>query len=125
MRRILFDSLRASKCFLPLFLAPLALLGCQNKVQQTSIDIGGGMRKGDPPMCFQYRVEPRATQDAYDIFLHVNNSCRYSVDCTFTNDQNEREHRVVQPAHQAVSYVVVENVPVKRVDVDAECVWKP
>jgi hypothetical protein len=125
MRSILFDSLRASKRFFPAFFALLALQACQSKVQQTSIDIGGGMRKGEPPMCFQYRVESRATQDAYDIFLHVNNSCSYSVDCTFTNDQNEREHRVVQPAYQAVSYVVVENVPVKRVDVDAECVWKP
>jgi len=125
MRGILFDSFRASKPFLPAFLALAWAVGCQSKVQQTSIEIGGGMRKGDPPMCFQYRVESRKTADAYDIVLHVNNSCSYSVDCTFRNDVNERETRFVQPAYQALSYGVAENVPVKRVDVSAECVWKP
>ena len=68
MRRILFDSLLASKRFffvgLVLAAASAPLVGCQNKVQNTSIDIGGGMRKGDPPMCFQYRTEARATMRA-------------------------------------------------------------
>jgi hypothetical protein len=128
MRRILCDSPCASKRF---FCASFALallfllVACQSKVQNTSIDIGGGMRKGDPPMCFQYRTEARATMRAYDLFLHVNNSCRYPVDCVFRDDVSEQERRVVQPANHAESYVIVENVQVKRLDVDAECTWKP
>lgn len=129
MRRILFDSSRASKRFLrvglSLVAAPFVLAACQSKVQNTSIEIGGGMRKGDPPMCFQYRTEARATMRAYDLFLHVNNSCSYPVDCMFRDDASEQERRVVQPANHAESYTIAEGVDVKRLSVDAECTWKP
>ena len=94
-------------------------------MQETSIDIGGGMRKGDPPMCFQYRGEARPTMNAYNIMLHINNTCRYSVDCTFTDDVTEQGHRIVQPAYVAGSVLLAAESPAKRVTIRAECVWKP
>ena len=129
MRRILFDSSRAGKRFfcvgLTLATASFSLVGCQSKVQNTSIDIGGGVRKGDPPMCFQYRTEARATMRAYDLFLHVNNTCSYVVDCVFRDAVSEQERHVVQPANHAEGYTLAEGVETKRLSVDAECTWKP
>jgi hypothetical protein len=125
MRRIFFDSLFASKCISCAALVVLAAGACRSTLEHTSIEIGGGMRKGDPPMCFQYRVESQPTMRAYNHILHINNSCRYAVDCVFHEDLTDQAHRIAQPAYQAVSYQLAEEVGAKRVDVDVECVWKP
>ena len=76
-------------------------------------------------MCFQYRGEATPTMRAYNIVLHVNNTCSYVVDCTFHDDVTDREHHIVSPAFQPQSYMIAEEVPAKRVDLDVECVWKP
>ena len=76
-------------------------------------------------MCFQFRSEVRATMRANDILLHVNNSCKYAVDCLFRDNVSEKERRFAHVAYQAESYVLAEEVPTKRVDIDAECTWKP
>ena len=127
-RRFLSGELRASGV-LPLLFAALVALslatGCKSQVQDTAVEIGGGMRKGDPPMCFQFRTEARASMNAYQIWLHVNNTCSYSVDCTFVDDVTQQEHRIVQNPYVANSYLLAPQVPNSRVRADAECIWKP
>jgi hypothetical protein len=129
MRRIFFDSARALRRCLPVIF--VLVLGfslapaCQSKVQNVSIDIGGGKRKGSPPMCFQYKSEVRATASAYDIFLHLNNTCSYTVDCVFYDDVTEQQHPISEPPYTANSVILASNVPAKRVDIDVECTWKP
>ncbi|HVR21219.1 MAG TPA: hypothetical protein VMS65_16010 [Polyangiaceae bacterium] len=131
MLRILFDSLRAHKRLILLPVAFAALLfpalGCASKVENTSIEIGGGMRKGEPPMCYQHRAEARATGDTgvYDILLHVNNSCRYAVDCQVYDDVTEKQNHVTMAANQAYTFGIAEAVPNKRVDLKFDCTWKP
>lgn len=129
MRRILFDSHLAGKRFLhssfAAFVGFSLAFGCQSKVQNTSVDAGGGMRKGSPPMCYQYRGESRKTYDAYDVFIHVNNSCRYSVDCLIYDDVTEQQTRLVQPPYQAQSLALAVNVQASRVNLKLECTWKP
>jgi hypothetical protein len=129
MRRILFDSPPAGKSFLAssfaTFVAISFTLGCQSKVQNTSVDAGGGMRKGSPPMCYQYRGEARKTYDAYDIFVHVNNTCSYPVACLIYDDVNEKESQLSMPAYQAQSLALALNVQASRVNLKVECTWKP
>jgi hypothetical protein len=104
----------------------LTLAGaCGPKVKPTAIEIGGGMRQGSPPMCFQYRGEARPLAKGYDIWLHLNNTCSYPVDCTFHDDVTDQETRFVQPPYQAQSLVLSRESDSKRVSIDAECVWKP
>jgi hypothetical protein len=127
-RRFLSGALRASGVLPLLFAAPVALslaTRCKSQVQDTAVEIGGGMRKGEPPMCFQFRTEARPTMNAYQIWLHVNNTCSYSVDCTFLDDVTQEEHRIVQNAYFANSYLLAPQVPNSRVKADAVCVWKP
>jgi hypothetical protein len=131
MLRILFDSPRPHKRLITMPVAFVALLsaalGCTSKVENTSIEIGGGMRKGEPPMCYQHRAEARATGDTgvYDILLHVNNSCRYAVDCQVYDDVTEKQNHVTMAANQAYTFGIAEAVPNKRVDLKFECTWKP
>lgn len=129
MRRILFDSLSVGKRFLTASFAigvGLSLaVGCQSKVQNTSVDAGSGNRKGSPPMCYQYRGESRKTYDAYDIFVHVNNTCSYPVDCVIYDDVNEKETQLVMPAYQAQSLTLALNVQASRVNLKVTCIWKP
>jgi hypothetical protein len=99
--------------------------GCQSKVQNVSIDAGGGKRKGSPPMCFQYRSEARPAASAYDIWLHLNNTCSYAVDCVFYDDVTEKQNSISEPPYTANSVALAFNVQAKRVDVKAECTWKP
>jgi hypothetical protein len=104
------------------------LLGvaCKSSVQQVSVDIGNGMRKGDPPMCFQYRTESRATSQmgARNIFMHVNNTCRFAVDCMVYNDVTEQQQRVGLPGYRQYSFLLASGVPDDRVDLKLECTWK-
>jgi hypothetical protein len=102
-----------------------AVAGCGPSLQPTAVEIGGGMRKGDPPMCFQYRGEARPLAQGYDIWVHMNNTCGYSVDCTFFDDVTEQQSQFVMPAYQQRSVVLSRGSESKRVSVDAECVWKP
>lgn len=100
-------------------------LGCQPKTQNVSVDAGGGMRKGAPPMCYQYRGEARKTYDAYDVFLHLNNTCSYSVDCLIYDDVTEKQVQLTMPPYQAADYALAQNVQASRVDLSVECTWKP
>jgi hypothetical protein len=129
MRCILFDSPRVGKCLVKsLFIIGIGAalgLGCQPKTQNVSVDAGGGKRKGSPPMCYQYRGEARKTYDAYDIILHLNNSCSYAVDCLIYDDVSEKQNQLVMPPHQALDYTLAENVQASRVDLSLECIWKP
>jgi hypothetical protein len=130
MRCILFDSPPVGKSLvrssLAVGIAAAALgIGCQQKTQNVSVDAGGGMRKGSPPMCYQYRGEARKTYDAYDIFLHLNNTCSYTVDCLVYDDVTEKQIRLAMPPFQAGDYTLATNVQASRVDLSVECTWKP
>jgi hypothetical protein len=129
MRCILFDSPLAGKRLVRSLLAVWALgtlgPGCQQKTQNVSVDAGGGRRKGSPPMCYQSRGEARKTYDAYDIFLHLNNTCSYPVDCLIYDDVTEKQTHLVMPAFQAGDYVLATGVQASRVDLSLECTWKP
>ncbi len=129
-RPMSYDSARAPKrcpsVFVGVMLAVSFATACGGtKMQKVSIDIGGGMRKGDPPMCFQYRSEARATTRANNIWMMINNTCRYMVDCNIYDDVTEREHRVAIPGFQTVSYIVATEVPQSRVSTKFDCTWKP
>jgi len=106
----------------PLLLAPLA---CKSHTQNVATDIGGGMKKGSPPMCFQYRGEVRSKTTAYDVWLHLNNTCSYAVNCTFFDDVTEKEYPFNVPAYYNHSQLLAGDVETKRVDLSAECTWKP
>ena len=101
-------------------------VACKSQVKQVSVDIGNGMRKGDPPMCFQYRTESRPTQysGSRNIFMHVNNTCRVAVDCMVYNDVTEQQQRVGLPAYRQYSFLIASGVPDDRVDLKLECTWK-
>jgi hypothetical protein len=76
-------------------------------------------------MCYQYRGESRKTYDAYDVFIHVNNTCSYPVECVIWDDVTEQETRLVQPPYQAQSLALAMNVQASRVSLKLECIWKP
>jgi len=76
-------------------------------------------------MCFQYRGEARPTTSAYDIWLHLNNTCGYAVNCTFFDDVTEKEYQFNMAAYQNQSQQLADEVETKRVDFEAECTWKP
>jgi hypothetical protein len=76
-------------------------------------------------MCYQSRGEARKTYDAYDIFLHLNNTCRFTVDCLIFDDVTEKQIQLAMPPFQAGDYTLAANVQASRVDLDLECTWKP
>jgi hypothetical protein len=115
---------RCPHVFLALFASAL-VAGCQPKVQSVATDAGGGFLKGDPPMCFQYRGEARPTARANNIWVHINNTCRYAVDCTVWDDVTEQEHRMMAPEYQTRSFMLAPEVPQRRVDLKFDCTWKP
>jgi hypothetical protein len=112
--------------FAPMALA-LTVAACGgSRVQDvSSMDVGGGVKKGDPPMCFQYRTEARPTTRANNIWVHVNNTCSYMVDCMVWDSVSEQEHRMMAPEYQTRSYMVAVEVPETRVEVKPVCTWKP
>jgi len=84
------------------------------------------MRKGEPPLCYQHRSEVRANAlNTNDVWLHLNNTCSYVVDCNIYDDVTDSEHRFVSGPYQPNSYVLARNVDARRVDVEIECIWKP
>src|SRR5687767_14692256 len=100
--------------------------GCGGSpVKKTAVEIGGGMRKGSPPMCYQYRGESRPLANGYDIWVHLNTTCSYSVDCTVVDGVSAEESRVVIQPYQQQSIVLVRMSESKRVSLDLDCVWKP
>lgn len=107
----------------------LALIGalgaCKPSAKAVSMDIGGGVMKGEPPMCFQYRGDAAATTYANNIWVHANNTCSYPVDCTVHNDVTEQNHRILLAPFASNSYLLASNTPDKRVDLALECTWKP
>jgi hypothetical protein len=115
---------RAHPARFALGVALVLLAGCQSKVQKTSVDIGGGMRKGDPPMCFQYRGESRPTTYANNIWLHLSNLCSYPVDCLVYDDVTEQQHRVIMLPQRNASVILASGVDANRVDLKLECAWK-
>jgi len=122
------DFARASNRCPLVFAAVIAatlLAGCQPKVQSVATDAGGGFKKGDPPMCFQHRAEARPTASANNIWVHVNNTCSYAVDCMVWDDVTEQEHRMMAPEYQTRSFLVAPEVPNRSVDLKLDCTWKP
>jgi hypothetical protein len=112
--------------FLATLLAATLVAGCGSRVQNvSSTDVGGGVKKGDPPMCFQYRSEARPTSSANNIWVHVNNTCSYTVDCMTWDSVSDQEHRMMAPQFQTRSYLVAIEVPDTRVEVKPTCTWKP
>jgi len=112
--------------FAALAVAASLAAGCGPKVQKVgSIDVGGGVKKGDPPMCFQLRSEARPTGSANNIWVHVNNTCRYSVDCMVWDSVTEQEHRMMAPEYQTRSFMVAAENEQRRVEIKPTCTWKP
>lgn len=106
--------------------AVAALAGCGPKVQDVgSIDVGGGVRQGDPPMCFQLRTEARPTTRANNIWVHVNNTCRFTVDCMVWDSVTDQEHRMMAPEYQTRSFMVAPETEQRRVEIKPTCTWKP
>jgi hypothetical protein len=100
-------------------------LDCKSSVQKVSTDIGGGMFKGDPPMCYQYRGEASPTVYASNLFMHANNTCSYAVDCLVYDDVTEKkQHVVLAPFESRIVLLAVE-VKASRVELKLECTWKP
>ena len=122
---MLFASARGGSWLLGVFAFGFVTACGGSPVQKTAVEIGGGMRKGSPPMCYQYRGESRPLANGYDIWVHLNNTCNYSVDCTVIDDVSAQESRVVIQAYQQQSIVLVRMSESKRVSLDLDCVWKP
>ena len=122
------DSARARRACPHVFLAVLAafavIAGCKSQVQNTATDAGGGFMKGEPPMCFQYRSEARPTTSANNIWVHINNTCSYMVDCLVWDSVTEQQHRMMAPEYQTRSFMVAPEVPQRRVELKLECTWK-
>lgn len=108
-----------------LWLLSCSSQACKPSVKQVSTDVGGGVMKGEPPMCFQYRTEAAPTTFANNIYVHANNTCSYTVDCTVYDDISEQKHRILLAPYVANNYMVASNVAATRVDVELECLWKP
>jgi hypothetical protein len=131
MRAIALESARASGRRPPAFFALVVAVSfafstaCKPQVQKVSTDIGGGMLKGSPPLCYQYRSEVRPTNRAKTIWVHVNNTCAYLVDCQIYDDVTEGQHHVVEPAYGRGSFLLAAQVDVQSVDLQIECTWKP
>jgi len=115
---------RCAPAIFALSVALFPLSGCQSKVQKTSVDAGGGMRKGDPPICYQYRGESRPTTFANNIWVHLDNSCNYPVDCLIYDDVTEQQHRVVMLPQRNASVVLAVGVDARQVALQFECTWR-
>jgi len=129
-RRMFADQARPlERClhvFLAVALALPAFTGCGGPhVQNTGTYMGNGVMKGAPPMCFQYRSEARPTSSANNIWVHVNNTCSYAVDCNVWDSVTEQEHRMMAPEMQTRSFMVAPEVPDTRVSLKLDCTWKP
>lgn len=61
---------------------------------------------------------------ARNIFVHVNNTCKFGVDCTVWDDVSEQEHRVALPGYRQFSYLLAAGVPDNSVNVKFDCTWK-
>jgi len=114
---------RCPHVFLALF-ASVLVAGCGPKVQSVATDMGDGSMKGEPPMCYQYRTEARPTTRANNIWVHINNTCSYLVDCTVWDDVTEQQHRMIAPQYQTRSFMVAAESDSRRVNVKFDCTWK-
>lgn len=97
-------------------------LGCGAHPQNTSSD----MRRGDPPLCFQYRGEARASAvaDRSNIWLLVNNTCSYTVDCLVWNDVTQTQHRILVPKFETNSYLIAPGAAASHVNFKLDCTWQ-
>jgi hypothetical protein len=123
-----FARTRGQLLRLPLFMlaALYAAVGCSHApLQKTSIYIGNGMQQGDPPICFQYRSEARPTPSSTNnIWVHLNNTCSYPIQCDVYDSVTEQEHPVSMPPFKQGSFVVAINAPTDRVSLKLTCTWK-
>jgi len=116
---------RCKAVFFPVLCLVALAAGCGPKVQDVgSIDVGGGVKKGDPPMCFQLRSEARPTSSANNIWVHVNNTCSYAVDCMVWDSVTDQEHRMMAPEYQTRSFMIAPEVAQRSVDTKFDCTWK-
>ncbi|HEV8550477.1 MAG TPA: hypothetical protein VGQ57_15640 [Polyangiaceae bacterium] len=128
-RRMFADQARAlERCphvFLAAALALSAFVGCGGqRIQNTATYAGNGVYKGEPPMCFQYRGEARPTGTANNIWVHINNTCRYDVDCNIWDSISDKEHRMLTPTMQTRSFLAQPETPERRFTLKLDCTWK-
>jgi len=114
---------RCPHVFLTLVAVALGV-GCGPKMQSVATDAGNGYLKGDPPMCYQHRTEARPTSSANNIWVHINNTCSYLVDCNVWDDVTEQEHRMIAPEYQTRSFLIAAEVAQRSVDTKFDCTWK-
>jgi hypothetical protein len=127
-RRMSADQARAhERCphvFLALALALPVFSACHPQLQNTAVYMGDGVMKGEPPICFQYRSEARPTSNANNIWVHINNTCSYAVDCNVWDSVTDQQHRMMAPEYQSRSFMVAAESPESRVSIKLECTWK-
>ena len=105
----------------------LLLVACHPPVKKVSTDAGHGMRQGSPPLCFDYRGEAQATDQAglSNIWAYVNNTCSYAVDCVIHNDATEQEQRIAVNGYKQLRILLAGKVPATRVRLKLDCTWNP
>ncbi|HKO46816.1 MAG TPA: hypothetical protein VJV79_03785 [Polyangiaceae bacterium] len=86
-----------------------------------------GMRHGSPPLCFDYRGEAQATEQAgvSNIWAYLNNTCSFPVECAITNDATEQESRISVNAYRQLRFLLASRAPAKRVRLQLDCSWNP
>ena len=106
-------------------LAAALVAGCGPKVQSVATDAGNGYQKGEPPMCYQHRTEARPTGSSKNnIWVHINNTCSYLVDCVVWDDLTEQQHRMIAPEYQTRSFMIAPEASQRSVDTKFDCTWR-
>lgn len=101
---------------------------CSNTLEQTSAsdasELSGNLRTGSPPLCFQQRKEARNAGNFYRLWLHMNNTCGYLVQCSIWDDVNDAESKVAVRAHEPFSLLVSPESETNRFEVELDCEWE-
>ena len=109
------------------FVCCSVLLACHSEVKKVNTDFGSGSRRGSPPLCLDYRGEAQATGEAgvSNIWVYLNNTCSYTVDCMVHDDVTEKEQRIGVLGYKQLRVLLAAGVPSNRVRLKLECSWSP
>jgi len=101
-------------------------VACHSSMKQVSTG-GSGSRQGSPPLCFDYRGEAQATDQAgvSNIWAFLNNTCSYNVDCVIYDDVTEQEHPIGVQAYRQLRFLLATKVSASRVKLKLQCTWNP
>jgi hypothetical protein len=110
-----------------LSLAGVVIVSCSQSPTNKVTYVGNGMEKGEPPMCYQHRGEVRATSQmgTSTVWVHLNNTCKFPVDCNVFDDVTEQEHRLALPGYRGGSFLLGTTTNANSVDMKFDCTWSP